>query len=103
MSNDLPTSIDRLDAYQEEAWKTAVFPPEIGPLYCVMGALGESGELAAVLFDYYRSNSDTTAFTKDLIVIMEAVRVAVDACAEVERLKKLARKKKLTQLLTKPP
>lgn len=83
-------SIVGLDEYQEEAFKTAVFPEEIGPLYCVMGALGEAGELVEVLLDYYRENLE--ASSPDLNRIFSALTTAVNACKEVEMMKKKARK-----------
>lgn len=95
MSDETPTSITGLDEYQKEAWKTAVFPAEIGPLYCAMGALGEAGELVEVLLDYYIAKMKYSEFTADFITIMAALQTAVEACQEVERLKKLARKGKM--------
>ena len=89
------THIQSLDQYQAIAFETAMFPAEIGPLYCVMGALGESGELAEVLLDYYLNSPPIEGGTGDLNQITDALRVAVTACKEVERLKKLARKGKL--------
>lgn len=85
-----------LDAYQYEAFKTAVFPPEIGPLYCAMGALGEAGELNEVLLDYYLDTPAIPEGLGDFSTIVDALRTAINACKKVERLKKLARKGKLT-------
>lgn len=93
MSEETPIScIVGLDSYQEEAFKTAVFPKEIGPLYCAMGALGEAGELVSVLLDYYRDNLPISERTSDTEVIFNALISATAACREVERLKKKARK-----------
>jgi hypothetical protein len=94
--DSLPLScIVGLDAYQKEAFKTAVFPPEIGPLYCAMGALGEAGELVEVLLDYYLEQVAPDTITADMKNIYHALETAVEACKEVERLKKLARKGKM--------
>lgn len=96
MPDETPIScIVGLDNYQEIAFETAMFPPEIGPLYCAMGALGESGELVAALLDYYLEQMDPAASTADMKNILTALETAVEACKEVERLKKLARKGKL--------
>jgi hypothetical protein len=93
---EIPIScIVGLDVYQEEAFRTAVFPPEIGPLYCAMGALGEAGELVEVLLDYYLKHITTDDVTADMHDIFMALERAVDACKEVERLKKLARKREM--------
>lgn len=103
MSDDIPVDkIRTLNDYQDEAFKTAVFAPEIGPLYCVMGALGESGELASVVIDYYTGCLATVEITDDLQEILDAVEDAVEACVRVERLKKLARKGKLDLPLLPP-
>jgi len=88
--------IQGLDQYQAIAFETAVFPQEIGPLYCTMGALGEAGELVEVLLDYYLEQMDPDASTADMKNIFSALETAVEACREVERLKKLARKGKMT-------
>jgi len=88
-----PTLITSLDAYQHEAFKTAVFPPEIGPLYCAMGALGEAGELVEVLLTYYRQKLEAKDSTKDMEDIFFALETAVQACRSVEVMKKAARKK----------
>lgn len=97
MTDETPIScIVGLDAYQAEAFRTAVFPKEIGPLYCAMGALGESGELVEVLLAHYKENLHVDEITDDFEKIVLALDVAVNACKEVERLKKLARKGKMT-------
>ena len=93
MSDD--TEITSLDGYQHEAFKTAMFPKEIGPLYCVMGALGESGELVEVLLNYYQDNLDPNELSPDIERIFSVLGAAVTVCKEVEKLKKLARKGKL--------
>lgn len=93
------TSIDHihgLDQYQAIAFETAVFPKEIGPLYCVMGALGEAGELSEVLLSYYLERVHVDEVTDDFEEIVLALQAAVKACKEVERLKKLARKGKMS-------
>ena len=84
-----------LNQYQSIAFETAVFPPEIGPLYCAMGALGEAGELVEVLLDYYQEQVALDVVTADMKSIYHALETAVEACKEVERLKKLARKGKM--------
>lgn len=84
-----------LDQYQEIAFETAMFPPEIGPLYCAMGALGEAGELNELLYNYYRDLTPVSKVTEDMQKIFDALKIAVTACKEVERLKKAARKKQL--------
>jgi len=84
-----------LDQYQSIAFETAMFPPEIGPLYCAMGALGEAGELNEVLLNYYLDTPAIPEGTGDFSTIVDALRSAIKACKEVERLKKLARKGKL--------
>ena len=87
--------IHGLDQYQAIAFETAIFPAEIGPLYCTMGALGEAGELGEVLLDYYIAKMKYSEFTPDFVTIVAALEKAIIACKDVERLKKLARKGKL--------
>jgi hypothetical protein len=67
-----------------------------------MGALGEAGELNEVLLDYYMRNLGDAEGTADFVSIVTALEKAVNACKEVERLKKAARKGKLI-LPTLPP
>lgn len=96
MPDETPIScIVGLDQYQEIAFETAVFPEEIGPLYCAMGALGEAGELNEVLLNYYLDAPAIPEGIGDFSTIVDALRTAITACKEVERLKKLARKGKL--------
>jgi hypothetical protein len=95
-AEDTPISrIVTLDGYHYEAWKTAVFPPEIGPLYCVMGILGEAGELGKVMLDVIARaiTLDPKFATPDLIAIEFALAQAVEACTRLEKMKKAARKK----------
>ena len=40
--------------YQEEALKTAIYPKEIGVLYCALGLCGEAGEVAEKIKKIYR-------------------------------------------------
>lgn len=87
-----PSLITGLDAYQHEAFKTAVFPPEIGPLYCAMGVLGEAGELVEVLLHHYKKELEAKDSTKDMERIFNALETAVEACKLVEVMKKKARK-----------
>lgn len=97
MTDETPIScIVGLDSYQQEAFRTAMFPAEIGPLYCAMGALGEAGELVSVLLDYYRSAVPIKDRTPDMDMIFNALISATAACREVERLKKKARKSEFT-------
>jgi len=98
MPDETPISrIAGLDHYQAIAFETAIFPKEIGPLYCAMGALGESGELISVLYDYYTANIDEDMeITREFEGLLTAVERAITACKEVERLKKLARKGQIT-------
>jgi len=92
-TDETPISeVKGLDQYQAIAFETAMFPPEIGPLYCAMGALGESGELVEVLLSYYKEQLPAAEMTDDMQTIFHALETAVEACKEVERLKKLARK-----------
>ncbi|MGD9726522.1 MAG: MazG nucleotide pyrophosphohydrolase domain-containing protein [Nitrospira sp.] len=84
--------INGLNQYQDLAFETAVFPSEIGPLYCAMGALGEAGELVAVLLDYYRLKVSDENTTSDLEAILFCLEQATAACRSVEHMKKQARK-----------
>ncbi len=96
MPDNTPIScIVGLDHYQSIAFETAVFPKEIGPLYCAMGALGESGELVEVMLQYYLGSVHADEMTDDFKKIVMALQVAVQACKTVERLKKAARKGEL--------
>jgi hypothetical protein len=93
MPDETPIScIVGLDKYQEIAFETAMFPPEIGPLYCAMGALGEAGELVEVLITHYKESMEESASTEDMEAIFYALERAVEACKTVEVLKKKARK-----------
>ena len=92
-SEEIPIScIAGLDTYQTEAFKTAVFPEEIGPLYCAMGALGEAGELVEVLLRYYKEMLAAKESTRDMEAIFFTLEKAVEACKSVEAMKKKARK-----------
>ena len=92
-TDDTPLSeIQGLDQYQSIAFETAMFPPEIGPLYCVMGALGEAGELVDVLLTYFKEKLEAKDSTKDMEAIFFALEKAVEACKSVEMMKKKARK-----------
>lgn len=103
MPDETPIScIVGLDQYQEIAFETAVFPEEIGPLYCAMGALGEAGELVEVLLDFYLDKIHVDEIGVDFETIVLALQTAVKACKDVETLKKAARKGKL-ELPTLPP
>jgi len=94
MTEETPLScIAGLDAYQKEAFRTAVFPAEIGPLYCAMGALGEAGELVEVLLKHYRENLEAKDSTRDMERIFNVLVEAVEACKKVEVMKKKARKR----------
>jgi len=94
--DELPISlVTGLNTYQHEAFKTAIFPKEIGPLYCAMGALGEAGELVEVLLSYYREQLPAADVTDNMQTIFNALRAGVTVCKEIERLKKLARKGKM--------
>jgi hypothetical protein len=79
-----------LDLYQEEANKTAIFPPAIAAEYLVMGALGEAGEAAKIVLDAIdRAIALDPSFgTSDQLRVRYALKTAVDACAVVEKLKK---------------
>ena len=81
-----------LDQYQAIAFETAVFPPEIGPLYCAMGALGEAGELVEVLLTHYKRSLEAKDSTEDMEAIFFALEQTVAACKTVEVMKKKARK-----------
>jgi len=86
------THIQSLDQYQAIAFETAMFPAEIGPLYCVMGALGEAGELVEVLLTHYKRSLEAKDSTKDMEAIFFALEQTVAACKTVEVMKKKARK-----------
>lgn len=45
-----------LKEYQEIINKTAVFPKEIGLIYCTLGVTGEAGEIAEKVKKLYRDN-----------------------------------------------
>lgn len=95
MTEDIPIKyIAGLDAYQDEAFKTAVFPPEIGPLYCAMGILGEAGEMVDVVLGVMdRAIEENPEFnTKDLQWITSQLKEAVKVCSAIEVIKKHARK-----------
>lgn len=87
-----------LDAYQMEAYKTAVFPPALGSLYCAMGLIGEAGEMGQVILDIIdrRAADDPEFLTEDALTVREALLRAVEAGKVVERLKKAVRKGELS-------
>ena len=98
MDNELPVScVAGLDAYQTEAKKTAIFPEHLGVIYTILGVLGEAGEMGAVLLDYINRavDEDEALLNHGLRVIKDILETAVDVCAELERLKKKARKGQL--------
>lgn len=93
MPDETPIShIIGLDQYQDIAFETAMFPPEIGPLYCAMGALGEAGELVEALLTYYKRSLEAKDSTEDMEAIFFMLEQAIDACKAVEVMKKKARK-----------
>lgn len=79
-----------LDQYQEEANKTAIFPPGTAPEYLVMGNLGEAGEAAKIVLTAIDRaiEKDPSFATPDQLKVRDAIKAAVDACAVVEKLKK---------------
>ena len=98
MTEDIPIKyIAGLDAYQDEAFKTAVFPTEVGSLYCALGVLGEAGEMGEVILSIIdRAASDDPGFmTKDMKLIRSAVSKTAEAAKIVEVFKKKVRKKHL--------
>lgn len=86
--------IQRLDDYQIEALRTAIFPKHLGVLYTVSGSIGEAGESGAVLLEVLnRAQREDPKFeTPDLLMMKAAISAAVAACNVVEMLKKKARK-----------
>lgn len=51
--------------YQTIIEKTAIYPKEIGPLYCTLGLAGETGEVAEKIKKLYRDNPKLLALLKD--------------------------------------
>ncbi len=51
--------------YQTIIEKTAIYPKEIGPLYCTLGLAGETGEVAEKIKKIYRDNPKLLALLKD--------------------------------------
>lgn len=51
--------------YQTIIEKTAIYPKEIGPLYCTLGLAGETGEVAEKIKKLYRDNPRLLALLKD--------------------------------------
>jgi len=51
------TQID-FNEYQEEACKTAIYPPDMGLAYCITGLCAETGEVADKIAKYYRGDGD---------------------------------------------
>lgn len=43
-----------LNEYQQKQQETAIYPKEIGPLYCALGLCGEAGEVAEKIKKIYR-------------------------------------------------
>ena len=95
MDENIPIkNITDLDDYQEEALKTALFPPEIGLLYCAMGVLGESAELATVVVEVLERGiiEDPEFGTDDLHWLISELKKSIETCSVIEVLKKYARK-----------
>lgn len=89
-----------LDDYQDTAFETAIFPTEVGPLYCSMGILGEAGELGSVMLDILsRIMKEHPEHNRtDLPFVYRAIERAVKACKTVEDIKKKIRKREMVLL-----
>ena len=51
-----------LNQYQENAAKTAVYPPDDGPEYCTLGVVNEAGEFAGVRKKFLRGDFGVTEY-----------------------------------------
>ena len=47
-----------MDTYQEQAAKTAVYPPHKADQYLIAGLTGEVGELASIFAKHWRGDGD---------------------------------------------
>jgi NTP pyrophosphatase (non-canonical NTP hydrolase) len=54
-----------IDDYQEIAHTTAVYPEEIGEIYCALGAAGEAGELANKVKKYFIRDASPGGLTSE--------------------------------------
>lgn len=55
-----------LSEYQNRAAATAIFPKEVGLIYCTLGLVGEAGEVANKIKKVYRDNADPHAAAAEL-------------------------------------
>lgn len=53
--------------YQDEAAKTAVYPQEVGVIYCVLGLGNEAGEMQGKMKKYFRGDYDLKACREMMI------------------------------------
>ena len=52
------TDLEAFDYYQEEAHRTAVYPPENGLAYLVTGLMAEAGEVAGKVAKVFRGDRE---------------------------------------------
>lgn len=59
--------------YQTIIEQTAVYPKEIGILYCTLGLCGEAGEVSEKIKKIYRDNPEMLVKLKNTLLISEEV------------------------------
>jgi NTP pyrophosphatase (non-canonical NTP hydrolase) len=57
----------RLNDYQDQAMETAVYPPENGITYAILGLTNEAGELAGALKKHLRGDYDQVEMKRRVI------------------------------------
>lgn len=91
--------ITALDTYQDETVKTALYPQHCGTLYNLMGGLGEAGEYGKIILKAVdralQAESKAGGLPTELLVVRQALVRAIDACDELERLKRPIREGKM--------
>lgn len=57
--------------YENKAKQTAIYPKEIGLIYCVLGLTGESGEVANKVKKIYRDEAGSLALFETCSFVLE--------------------------------
>lgn len=100
-TDELPNpNITTLDEYQTEAAKTAKYPPGIDLIYNLMGGGGEYAEYAKIVLGAIdrtiQEEGKKGSMPTDLMLVRQALFRAIEACSELERLKRPLREGKMS-------